>query len=41
MCPTEGKGKLPKNPGGFNVCPRCGGSGLVKEEKEASQECRK
>ena len=37
----SGKGKLPKNPGGFKVCPRSGGSGLVKEKKEATQIRRK
>ena len=35
-----GTGKLPKNPEGFNVCPTCGGSGMVKKEKEASEEDR-
>jgi DnaJ-class molecular chaperone len=35
FCPDcKGKGKLPKNPGGFIVCSRCGGSGVVKKEKE-------
>ena len=28
------KPKLPKNPGEFDVCRRCGGFGLVKEEEE-------
>jgi DnaJ-class molecular chaperone len=30
FCPDcKGKGKLPQNPDGFNVCSRCGGNGLV------------
>ena len=42
FCPDcTGKDKLPKNPGGSNICPRCGGSGLDKEEKEVSQEDKK
>jgi DnaJ-class molecular chaperone len=35
FCPNcNGKGKLSKNPGGFNVCLRCGGGGVIKKEKE-------
>jgi len=30
----DGKGKLPKNPHGFDVCKECGGFGLVKKEPE-------
>ena len=37
FCPAcNGKGKLPKNPGGFDVCGKCGGFGLVKRELEES-----
>jgi len=36
LCPDcKGKGKLPKNPGGFIVGSRCGGSGAIRKEKEA------
>ena len=39
FCPNcKGKGKLPKNPDGFIVCSRCGGSGVVKKEKKAFEE---
>jgi len=35
ICPLcKGKGKLFKNPDGYNVCTRCGGFGLIKEEKD-------
>ena len=38
FCPNcNGKGKLPKNPDGFIVCSRCGGSGVLKQEKKASE----
>jgi DnaJ-class molecular chaperone len=37
----EGKGKLPKNPDGFIVCSRCGGSGAIRKEKEAPEEDKK
>jgi DnaJ-class molecular chaperone len=33
FCPVcNGKGKLAKNPGGFNVCRTCGGFGLVTNQ---------
>ncbi len=39
FCPDyKGKGKLPKDPDGFFVCSRCGGSGVVKKEKKAPEE---
>jgi DnaJ-class molecular chaperone len=42
FCPDcKGKGKLPKNPHGFIVCSRCGGSGVIKKEKKAPEEDRK
>jgi DnaJ-class molecular chaperone len=42
FCPDcKGKGKLPKNSGGFSVCSRCGGSGVIKKEKEAPEKDRK
>ena len=35
LCPIcNGKGKLPKNPNGFDACRRCGGFGLIKKESE-------
>jgi len=35
FCPVcNGKGKLPKNPGRFDVCRKCEGFGLVKKESE-------
>ncbi len=35
FCPVcKGKGKLPKNPHGFDVCKECGGFGFVKSESE-------
>jgi DnaJ-class molecular chaperone len=35
FCPDcKGKGKLPKNLEGFNVCSRCGGSGVFEKEKK-------
>jgi hypothetical protein len=30
----DGKGKLPKNPGGFDVCRTCEGFGFVKNESD-------
>jgi DnaJ-class molecular chaperone len=42
FCPLcRGKGKLLKNPDGFVVCEKCGGSGLVKKEEEAFEEDKK
>jgi len=42
FCPDcKGKGKLPKNSGGFNVCSRCGGSGVIKKEKKVPKADRK
>ena len=42
FCPEcKGKGKLSKKPDGYNVCLRCGGSGVVKKEKKAPKEDRK
>ena len=42
FCPDcKGKGKLPKNPDGFIVCSRCGGSGVIKKEEEAPEVERK
>jgi PHP family Zn ribbon phosphoesterase len=39
FCPDcKGKGKLPKKAEGFNVCSRCGGSGVIKKEEEAPEE---
>jgi DnaJ-class molecular chaperone len=36
FCPEcEREGKLPKNPDGYSICLRCGGSGVVKKEKKA------
>ncbi len=33
VCPVcEGKGKVPKNPKGLDVCTGCGGFGLIKKE---------
>jgi DnaJ-class molecular chaperone len=41
FCPDcKGKGRLPQDPNGSNVCSRCGGSGLVIKEKETSEEHR-
>jgi len=34
----NGKGKLPKSPGEFDVCRRCGGFGLIKNESEIFEE---
>jgi DnaJ-class molecular chaperone len=32
ICPAcNGKGKLPKNSGGFDVCKECGGFGAIKK----------
>jgi DnaJ-class molecular chaperone len=36
----KGKGKLPRNPEGFDVCSRCGGSGVIKKMKKTSKEER-
>jgi DnaJ-class molecular chaperone len=42
FCPDcKGKGKLPKYPTGFNVCSRCGGSGVIKKEEEVPEKDRK
>jgi len=42
FCPNcKGKGKLPKDPDGFSVCSRCGGSGVIKKEKNAPEADRK
>jgi DnaJ-class molecular chaperone len=42
FCPNcNGKGKLSKNPGSFNVCSRCGGGGVIKKEKELPKKDRK
>jgi len=42
FCPDcKGKGKLPKDSDGFNVCSRCGGSGVIKKEKNAPEANRK
>jgi len=35
FCPVcNGKGKLPKNAHGFDVCKECGGFGFVKRQPE-------
>jgi len=34
----NGKGKLPKNPGDFDVCKECGGFGFLKKESEIFEE---
>ncbi len=35
----NGEGKLPKkNPGGFGVCKKCGGFGLIKKESNISED---
>jgi DnaJ-class molecular chaperone len=35
FCPEcKGKGKLPKTPDDFNVCSRCGGSGVINKGKK-------
>ena len=35
FCPVcNGKGKLPKNPHGFDVCTECGGFGAIKKKEE-------
>jgi DnaJ-class molecular chaperone len=42
FCPEcKGKGKLPKNQHGYNVCLRCGGGGVVKKEKIVPEKERK
>jgi len=42
FCPDcEGKGKIPKDPDGSNVCSRCGGSGVIREKKNAPEADRK
>jgi len=33
LCPLcKGKGRLDKNPDGFDVCKECGGFGFIKKE---------
>ena len=34
----NGKGKLPRNSNEFDVCRRCGGFGLIKDESEIFEE---
>jgi DnaJ-class molecular chaperone len=35
FCPVcNGEGKFPKDPGGFDVCLKCGGFGFVRREPE-------
>jgi DnaJ-class molecular chaperone len=35
FCPVcNGEGKILKDPGGFDVCLKCGGFGFVKREPE-------
>jgi DnaJ-class molecular chaperone len=34
----NGKGKLTKIPGEFDVCRRCGGFGIIKNESEIFEE---
>ena len=42
ICPDcNGKGKLPKEPEDFGVCPRCRGFGLIKNEGQISKEVKK
>ena len=42
FCPDcKGTGKLPQNSGGFNVCSRCGGSGVIKKEKKVPKADKK
>jgi DnaJ-class molecular chaperone len=37
FCPDwKGKGKIPKDPDGFNVCSRCGGSGVIRKKRSRS-----
>jgi len=39
FCPVcNGKGKLPKNSGGFDVCKECGGFGAIRKETELDKE---
>ena len=41
VCPLcNGKGRLPKNPGGFNVCKKCEGFGFIKRETGISEEVK-
>ena len=34
----NGKGKLPKNPRGFDVCKECGGFGFIKKDNKKAEE---
>ena len=37
FCPIcNGRGKLPKNIYGFDVCNECGGFGLIRKESEGN-----
>ncbi len=39
LCPLcKGKGKLDKNPDGFDVCKECEGFGFIKNESEIFEE---
>jgi hypothetical protein len=39
FCPVcNEKGKLPKNPGGFDVCKECGGFGFIKKDTKKAEE---
>ena len=41
VCPLcNGRGRLPKNPGGFIVCRRCEGFGFIKRETEIFEEVK-
>jgi len=38
FCPVcNGRGKLPRNPHGFDVCEEYGGFGLIKKEPEIQE----
>ena len=38
FCPVcNGKGKLPTNSGGFDVCKECGGFGAIKKGPETEE----
>jgi len=38
FCPVcNGKGKLPKGSGDFDVCEECGGFGAIKKEPETEE----
>ena len=42
FCPDcKGKGKLPKDRDRSDVCSRCGGSGLIINEKKTPKEDKK